>query len=126
MHALKQVFAADPPLAGPTATEAAPERQPAVVVAPPLEDVRPFDPGVRSVVQPRMEFLNEPRFADSRLADDQHQLALALPRPLPAPHQHGDFLVAANKRRQVTLPHTAPAAARPNDPEQRLPVRARP
>ena len=64
-----------------------------------------------------MEFLNEPRLADSGFADDRHQLALALPRPLPAPHQHGDFLVAAHKRRQVTLPGTAPAAARPNDPE---------
>jgi len=27
-------------------------------------------------------------------ADDQYQLALALPRPLPAWHQHGDFLIA--------------------------------
>jgi hypothetical protein len=46
----------------------------------------PFCPSVRHLAQPRMEFLNEPRLADSRFADDQHQLALALPRPLPAPH----------------------------------------
>ena len=64
-----------------------------------------------------MEFLDEPRLADPRFADYQHQLAVALPRPLPAPHQYGDFLIAAHKRRQMTLPGTAPAAARPNEPE---------
>src|SRR6516164_8543652 len=64
----------------------------------------PFDPGVRSVAQPRMEFLNEPRLADPRLADDQHQLAVALPRALPAPRQHGDFLIATHQRREMTLP----------------------
>ena len=53
------------------------------------------------------------------LADDQHQLAVALPRPLPAPHQHGDFLVATDERREMALPGAASAAARPDDPEQR-------
>jgi hypothetical protein len=43
-----------------------------------------------------MEFLNEPRLADPRLADDQHQLPVALPRPLPAPHQHGDLFLATD------------------------------
>src|SRR6516165_725210 len=65
-----------------------------------------------------MKFRNQTRFTQSRFADDQHQLTLALPSPLPAPHQHGDFLVAAHKRRQMTLPSTAAAAARPNQPEQ--------
>jgi hypothetical protein len=51
-----------------------------------------------------LEFLNEPRLADPRLADDQHQLAVALPGPLPAPHQHGDFLIATHQRREMTLP----------------------
>jgi hypothetical protein len=31
----------------------------------------------------------------SRLSDDHHQLPVALPCPLPASHQHGDFLIAA-------------------------------
>jgi hypothetical protein len=48
----------------------------------------PFGPGVWSVAQPRMEFFNEPRLADPRFADDQHQLAVALPRAIPASHQH--------------------------------------
>jgi hypothetical protein len=64
-----------------------------------------------------MEFLNEPRLADPRLADDQHQLAVALPRPLPAPHQHRDFLIATHQRRQTALPCATSAAARPHEPE---------
>src|SRR6516165_9945656 len=66
-----------------------------------------------------MEFLNEPRLADSRLADDEQQLAAALPRPLPAPHQHGDFLVATHQRRETALPCATTAAARPHEAEQR-------
>jgi hypothetical protein len=77
----------------------------------------PFDPAVRRLAQPRMEFLYEPRFADPRLADDEHQLAVALPRPLPAPHQYGDFLIATHQRREMALPCAPPAAARPNEPE---------
>jgi len=64
-----------------------------------------------------MEFFNEPRLADPRLANNQHQLAVALPRPLPAPHQHGDFLVATNQRREMALPRAPSAAARPHEPE---------
>ena len=66
-----------------------------------------------------MKFLDQARLAESRLADDQHQLAVALPRPLPAPHQHGDFLVATDERREMALPRAASAAARPHEPEQR-------
>ena len=66
-----------------------------------------------------MKFLDQARFAQARLADDQHQLALALTRPLPAPHQHGDFLVPTDKRREIALPGTAAAATRANEPEQR-------
>ena len=51
----------------------------------------PFDPGVRRLGEPGMKFLDQARFAQARLADDQHQLAVALPRPLPAPHQHRRF-----------------------------------
>ena len=79
----------------------------------------PFGPGVRRVAQSGMKFLDQAGFTQSRLADDQHQLALALPRPLPAPHQHGDFLVATDERREMALPGTASAAARPHEPEQR-------
>src|SRR5262249_25202234 len=76
----------------------------------------PFDPAVPRLAQPRMEFLYEPRLAQSRLADDQHQLAVALPRPLPAPPQHGDFLITTRQRRETALPGAASAAARPHDP----------
>src|SRR5262245_48710705 len=79
----------------------------------------PFDPGVRSVAQPSVKFLNEPRLTDPRLADDQHQLAVALPRPLPAPRQHGDLFLAADERREIALSRTPAAAARPYKLEQR-------
>jgi hypothetical protein len=64
-----------------------------------------------------MELLYEPRLADPRLADDEHQLAVALPRPLPAPHQHGDFLIATHQRCETALPCATPAAARPHESE---------
>ena len=41
-----------------------------------------------------MKFFNQARFTQSRLADNQHELPVTLPRPLPAPHQQGDFFVA--------------------------------
>src|SRR6516225_2472107 len=66
-----------------------------------------------------MKFLNQTRFSQSRLADDQHQLTLALPSPLPPSHQRDDFFVAAHKRREMTLPGPASPAARPHEPEQR-------
>ena len=65
-----------------------------------------------------MKFLDQARFAQARLADDQHQLAVALPRPLPAPHQHRHFVVAADERREMALPGAAAAAARAHQPEQ--------
>ena len=68
--------------------------------------------------EPGMKFLDQARFTQARLADDQHQLAVTLPRPLPAPHQHGDFLVAADERREMALPGAASAAAGTNEPEQ--------
>src|SRR6516164_2032313 len=83
----------------------------------------PFDPGMWRVAQPRMEFLNEPRLADPRLADDQYQLAVALPRPLPSPRQHRDFLIATHQRREMTSPPAPSAAARPHEPEKRYRLR---
>ena len=68
--------------------------------------------------QPGMKFLDQAGFAEPRLADDQHQLAVALPRPLPAPHQHRHFVVAADERREIARAGAAPAAARADEPEQ--------
>jgi hypothetical protein len=64
-----------------------------------------------------MKFFDQAQFTQAWLTDDQHQLALALPRPLPAPHQHGDFLIATHKRGQMTLPSAAPATACSHEPE---------
>jgi hypothetical protein len=50
--------------------------------------------------------------------DRQRQLALALPRALPAPHHHGDSLIATHKRGQMTLPGATPATACSHEPEQ--------
>jgi hypothetical protein len=47
------------------------------------------------------------------------QLPIVLPRPLPAPHQHGDLLVATDERRKMTLSGATPAAACSHDPVQR-------
>jgi hypothetical protein len=78
----------------------------------------PLHPGVRGVGEPGVEFLNQARFAQARFADDQRQLALAPTRPLPAPHQHGDFLVTAHKRGEIPLSGTAPATTGADEPEQ--------
>jgi hypothetical protein len=54
-----------------------------------------------------------------RFADDQHQLAVTLPRPFPPPQQHRYFLVTANKRREIALRRSASAAACAHQLEQR-------
>jgi hypothetical protein len=64
-----------------------------------------------------VQFLDQARLAQPRLADDQHQLPVALPRSLPLPHQYGEFLVAADERREMALPSPASATARPHEPE---------
>ena len=66
-----------------------------------------------------MKFLDQSRFAQTWLANDHHQLAIALARPLPAPQQHRHFVVAADQRREIALPGAPTAAARANEPEQR-------
>jgi hypothetical protein len=38
-------------------------------------------------------------------------LSIALTRPLPASHQHGHFVVATHKRREIALRRAASAAA---------------
>ena len=86
----------------------------------------PLDPGVRRVGEPGVKFLDQARFTEPRLADDHHQLAVALPRPLPAPQQHRHFIVAADQRREIALRRAPAAAARAHQPEQRRRLRARP
>src|SRR5262249_8683058 len=86
-----------------------------------LQELRaaPFDPRVRCVAQSSMEFLDQSRLTQTRLADDHHQLAVALLRPLPATHQHRDFFLTANERREMALACPASAPARPYKLEQR-------
>ena len=73
-----------------------------------LQELRaaPFDPGVRCVAQAGVKFLDQARFAESRLADDQHQLPITLTRPLPASQQYGEFFIAADEWREMALPRS--------------------
>jgi hypothetical protein len=66
-----------------------------------LQELRgsPFDPGVRRLRQARMELLDEPRLAESRFADDQHQLAFASLCAVPPARKRTELLLAADKRR---------------------------
>jgi hypothetical protein len=66
-----------------------------------------------------MELLDQARLAQARFADDQHQLSVALPSPLPAPHQRRHFVFAANERGKLPALRAAAAAARPNEPIER-------
>jgi hypothetical protein len=50
-----------------------------------------------------MKFLNQAGLTYPWLAHNQNQLSLTLLCTLPAPHQHGNFLVAAYERREVSL-----------------------
>jgi hypothetical protein len=63
-------------------------------------------------------FTGRAGFAQARFADDQHKSALAVTRPLPALHQYADFLVPADKRREIAPPETAAATACANELEQ--------
>ena len=78
----------------------------------------PFDPRVRYIAQSGMKLLDQARLTEARLADDRYQLPVALPRALPAPHQHGHFLVATHERGEMALPRAASAAACPNETKQ--------
>ena len=61
---------------------------------------RPFDPGVRRLAEPGVKLLDQPRLAEAGLADDQHELALAFARALPAARQQRKLLLAADEGRQ--------------------------
>ena len=65
-----------------------------------------------------MELLDEPRLAEARPADDQHELAFARKSALPAAREYGQLLLAADERRP--RPYAAPAAgaARAHDAKE--------
>ena len=61
------------------------------------------------------EFFYEPRLAEARLADDLDELALAAPRALPAAHEQGEVLLAADEGRERPSAASPAAAARPHE-----------
>ena len=52
------------------------------------------------------------------LADDQHELAFACPRALPAAREHAQFLLAPDEGRQRPRAAPSAAAAGANDAEE--------
>ena len=71
-----------------------------------------------STADPGMKLLDQARLAESWFANNRYQLPVALPRALPASHQHGKFFFTAYKRCEMALPGSAPTAARAHDTEQ--------
>src|SRR5215831_102902 len=61
---------------------------------------RCFEPGVRCIGDQFMEALQQARFANAGLADDQHHLPLALKCMFPTVLQQTQFLFASNERGQ--------------------------
>ena len=51
-----------------------------------------------------MKFLDQAGLTQSRLAHDQHELAITVAHPLPAPHQQVDFFLTTDERREMALP----------------------
>ena len=78
----------------------------------------PFDPGMRSFREPRVELLDEPRLAETRFANDLDELALARSGALPTPRKQAQFLFAADERRQGSRAASPPAAARADDAKE--------
>jgi hypothetical protein len=74
---------------------------------------------VRSIPKTDVKFLDQPRLAEPRLADNQYQLPIALSRSPPAPHQHGDLLVTTDEWCEMALTSPASPAASADDSEQR-------
>ena len=58
---------------------------------------RPLDPGVRPFAEATVKLLHQPRLAQTRLADDQRQLALALAGAIPASGEKIKLLLAPDK-----------------------------
>src|SRR5208282_6754183 len=65
---------------------------------------------MRRTRKPLMELLNQARFADSRLARNQHHLSLAVEHPFPSIPQQPQFLLPADERRQYPPTGMKPAA----------------
>ena len=61
---------------------------------------RQFDKGVGRLAERRAKLLHEARLADAGFADDEHELARASARPLPAPAQQVELLLAPDERGQ--------------------------
>ena len=76
--------------------------------------------------EPRAELLDEPRLADAGLADDEHELALACPRALPAAREQAELLLATDERRQRPRAAPSAAAARAHDADRARPAPATP
>ena len=59
---------------------------------------RPFDKGVGRLAKRRAKLLDETRLADAGFADNECELARAIARPLPAPAQQFELLLAPDER----------------------------
>src|SRR3984957_5986512 len=77
---------------------------------------RPLDEGGRGSAEPRTELLDEPRLADAGLADDERELALALPGALPALAEEIELPLATHE------PSRRPRARRPTPARAHDPV----
>src|SRR5580704_13155337 len=65
--------------------------------------------------EPGAKLLDQPRFAEAGLADDQRELPLAAARALPAAHKDVEFLGAADQRRRRARAASPAAAAGAHD-----------
>src|SRR5271168_258379 len=65
--------------------------------------------------EPGAELLDQPRFAEARLADDQRELPLAAARALPPAREQVELLGAADQRRRRARTAATAAAARAHD-----------
>src|SRR6516165_1019073 len=70
-----------------------------------------------------MKFLDQTGFPYTGLAHDQHELAITVARPLPAPHQQVDFFLATDKRREMALTSATSTPACSYKPKQRYRLR---
>ena len=77
---------------------------------------RPFHPGVRRLPELGTKLLDQSRLPDARLAGDEHKLAFACARPLPAPTQQSELFLATDEWRQQARAAAPTAAACANDP----------
>ena len=79
-----------------------------------------LEPAVRRAGYLCAELLYQARLADAGLADDEHDLALAVLRQLPAVHQQAALLLAARERRQTACRRDGQPAAYPARPHDAI------